>query len=68
MRITTYQKKMEAALKHRPRFETQNVSATVTLTGQENLPIIDVDLGSQVVSLDVGEARELADWIKKVAR
>ena len=68
MRITTYQKKMEAALRHRPRFETQNVSATVTLTGMDNLPIIDVDLGDKVVSLGVGEARELADWIKRVAR
>ena len=68
MRITTYQKKMEAALAHRPRFESQNVQATVTLTGQDNLPMIDVELGERVVSVDIEEARLLANWIKQVAR
>lgn len=68
MRITTYQKKMEAALKHRPRFESSNVQATVTLTGSDNLPMIDMELGEKVVSVDIDEARLLANWIKQVAR
>lgn len=68
MRITTYQKKMEAALKHRPRFESSNVKATVTLTGEDNLPMIDVELGQEIFSVDIAEAKLLANWIKQVAR
>lgn len=69
MRITTYQKKLEAALKYRPRFESQNVAATVTLTGNDNLPMIDVELGAETTfSVNVDEARLLANWIKQVAR
>lgn len=68
MRISTYQKKMESALKHRPRFESENVSATVVLTGNESTPVIDVGLGEQIFSVDVEEAKNLANWIKQVAR
>jgi hypothetical protein len=68
MRVSTYQKKMADVLKHRPRFESQSVNATVTLTGEQNEPIIDVELGEKVVSMDVNEAKEFANWIKKVAR
>ena len=68
MRISTYQKKMESALKLRPHFESENVNATVVLTGEENTPVIDVGLGDQVYSVGVEEAKKLATWIKLVAR
>ena len=68
MRISTYQKKMESALKLRPHFESQNVSADVVLTGPENLPMIDVGVGDSMYSLEVEEAKQLASWIKQVAR
>lgn len=68
MRISTYQKKMDAALKYRPHFESDNVTATVVLTGLENEPIIDVGLGENVYSVNIEEAKKLASWIKQVAR
>jgi len=68
MRITTYQKKMEAALKLRPRFESENLNATVTLTGADNMPMIDMQAGDDIVSVDLEEAKLFASWIKQVAR
>ena len=68
MRISTYQKKMESALKHRPHFESANVSATVVLTGLESTPVIDMGIGDQVYSVNIDEAKQLATWIKQVAR
>lgn len=68
MRITTYKKKMDSVLKHRPRFESQSVHATVTLTGSKNEPMIDMSFNDQVVTLDLEEANKFAAWVKKVAR
>ena len=68
MRISTYQKKMDAALKHRPHFESKDINATVVLTGNSNMPVIDMGIGDQVYSINVDEAKELANWIKQVAR
>ena len=42
MRISTYQTKLSKVLQYRPRFETENVEATVTLTGDDNVPMIDL--------------------------
>jgi hypothetical protein len=68
MRIATYAKKLENVLKHRPRFESSSVSATVTLTGEDHKPMIDLEIQDQVVSLDITEAKGLANWVKKVAQ
>ena len=68
MRITTYKKRMDSVLKHRPRFESKSVSATVTLTGGENTPVIDMNLNDNMITLGIDEAKLLATWIKQVAR
>jgi hypothetical protein len=68
MRISTYAKRLESVLKHRPHFESLSVKAMVTLTGADNVPMIDLSLDDTIVSLNVDEARDLANWIKKVAQ
>jgi hypothetical protein len=72
MRITTFAKKFESAVKHRPRIETKHVEAFVTLTGSDYKPMIDLVLKNGDVvtelSLDVDEARQVATWIKDVTR
>jgi hypothetical protein len=69
VRIATYAKKLESALKHRPRYDSLDVSATVTLTGTDHKPMIDLEFPDEKVhSLDIESAKSLAEWIKKVTR
>ena len=72
MRVSTYQKKLSAVLQHRPRFESEGISATVTLTGTDNVPMLDVTIGDEdsgvTSSIDLNLANDFASWVKKVAK
>jgi hypothetical protein len=72
MRVSTYQKKLSAVLQHRPRFESERLKATVTLTGTDNVPMIDVTLGDDETgftsSMDMNQANDFASWVKRVAK
>ncbi len=68
MRVSTYQKKLSAVLKSRPHFESEHINATVTLTGDDYKPMIDLNISGNGASLDLVEANDFATWVKKVAK
>ncbi len=68
MRVSTYAKKFEKAIKNRPRYETEHVEAIVTLVGDDYKPYIDLSFKESEPSLDLEEAKNLANWIKSVAK
>ena len=71
MRVSTYAKKFQNIVKNRPHFESEAVEAIVTLTGADFRPMVDLKKQSPedadaVISIDLEEAKRLAQWIKSL--